>query len=585
MKIPADIRPNRDEFLDSYEKKLSTTKTNFEKTISGKDDSVDEISIKKPVKPVSKAEKSTFKSKDLKVDRELRGRFKPRQDTVERTEERQKKMNMLRAELEHEILKDLPDNQDDKVTFTPRHDPLKDLAETKFKTRDQLKAEKRVLFRKKHIVDVLTLYFNGSGSTPIDRLVSTYFKQHREIDAPKNRHYIKDSIFNMIRWGILVEYLYKKNPSRTLPKWEAKLDILEKLPDLVKKESDLPDSIRLSIPSNLFDMLVKDYGKEKAMEIAEVYNTEAPTFGRINPIKTTRDQVIKIFEDKKMEVTVGTTPFGIVFGKRYALSGIHEYQEGLFAIQDESSQMAADLMDPKPGHLVMDYCCGAGGKALAFAHKLKGKGQIYLCDVSHEKLLEAKKRFSHSGVQNINPIQIGHPHLEKIKGKMNWMFVDLPCTGSGTIRRNPDQKYRIDDDYVKKMVEKQREIFEEALRFVVPGGKVIWSVCSILKEEGEHQVAYFSKKYALKIEKTFTSLPIKDGMDGFYASTLKVPDFYLFPEERKVFKAGEVKKGVAKEDNPVVKEAVKVVHDKKSSRGKSGSDKKKSKKEEDSDEE
>ncbi len=119
-----------------------------------------------------------------------------------------------------------------------------------------------------------------------------------------------------------------------------------------------------------------------------------------------------------------------------------EFKQGLFEVQDEGSQLIANLMDPTPGDQVMDYCAGSGGKTLAFAPKMQHRGQIYLHDIRPWALDEARKRLKRAGIQNAQVVLPEDPKLNKLRGKMDWVLVDAPCTGSGTFRRNPDMKWK-----------------------------------------------------------------------------------------------------------------------------------------------
>jgi len=200
-----------------------------------------------------------------------------------------------------------------------------------------------------------------------------------------------------------------------------------------------------------------------------------------------------------------------------------EFKQGLFEIQDEGSQLIALLVGAQPKQQVFDYCAGAGGKTLAFAPNMHSQGQIYLHDIRAHALLQARKRLKRAGIQNAQIINDDSPKLPKLKKKMDWVLVDAPCSGSGTLRRNPDMKWKFDDAMITRLVGEQRKIFERALSFMSPEGRIVYATCSIFPEENQNQIDHFVKTYNLKIEgKPFISLPKLNGMDGFFAAVLSL---------------------------------------------------------------
>jgi len=195
----------------------------------------------------------------------------------------------------------------------------------------------------------------------------------------------------------------------------------------------------------------------------------------------------------------------------------------LFEVQDEGSQLIADLIEATPRDHVLDYCAGSGGKTLAFAPKMQHKGQIYLHDVRLPALMEAKKRLCRAGIQNAQILLPDDNSKKKLlKKSMDWVLVDVPCSGTGTLRRNPDMKWNFQPDTIEKLIDKQQQIFEEALPFLHPQGSIVYATCSILPQENEEQIAYFIKKFKMKIVNApFRSTPLSNGMDGFFGAVLK----------------------------------------------------------------
>jgi 16S rRNA C967 or C1407 C5-methylase (RsmB/RsmF family) len=201
---------------------------------------------------------------------------------------------------------------------------------------------------------------------------------------------------------------------------------------------------------------------------------------------------------------------------------MEEFKNGLFEVQDEASQLVSFLLDAKPGQQVLDFCSGSGGKTLGFAHKLSARGQIYLHDIRDYVLGEAKKRLKRAGIQNAQVLYFNDPKKSRLKKTMDWVLVDAPCSGSGTLRRNPDMKWRFNPSSIENLEQEQRQIFTEALSYVKPGGKIIYATCSILPQENQDQVNYFLSKFPLKLlQAPLETFPVDGGMDGFFAAVFE----------------------------------------------------------------
>lgn len=370
-------------------------------------------------------------------------------------------------------------------------------------------------FREHHMLCLLEAY--EEQSLPLDLFISHYFRDNKAL-GPKDRGEIADMVYALVRWQALVDYLCEKPIT-----WEKRLDLYTTT-NLSKHRDDesIPLHVRCSFPKHLFDLIVKSYGEQKGADLCRISNHAAPTFVRINPSKTTRESMIKFWEDKYPISPCRISEHGIVFHKKFNFFGLPEFQQGLFEVQDEGSQLVSDLVQPTKGQLVMDYCSGSGGKTLAFASKMQGSGQIFLHDIRPFALMEARKRLRRAGIQNAQTVLAEDPKLKKLKKKMDWVLVDAPCTGTGTMRRNPDMKWKFTEETLPRLVGQQRTIFEKALSYMNPKGRIVYATCSILQEENQEQVAHFIKTYGLEIEGApFQSLPADDAMDGFYGVVLK----------------------------------------------------------------
>lgn len=349
-------------------------------------------------------------------------------------------------------------------------------------------------FRDYHTQTFLTQWAKSGGA--LDAALADYFRRHKAIGS-KDRLEISEKIYYRVRWKLLPE---GKDFTDT----------------------SLPFPMRASAPQPLWEAFVRSYGEEKAFEFLIESNYPAPTTVRVNTLKTTRKD---LFEQWKTTYDISETTHsneGIVFHKKITFFSLPEYKKGLFEVQDEASQLVAGLVDLKPGNTFLDWCAGSGGKTLALAPRTQGKGQIYLHDIRRGILLEARKRLCKAGVQNIQLIFAEEDKkLDRLKKKIDWVLVDAPCTGTGTLRRNPDMKYRYEETGLKRLVGEQRQIFERALSFVKPQGKIVWATCSLLKEENDDQIAHFLKTYPLElVQEPFRSFPTRGGMDGMFAAVM-----------------------------------------------------------------
>lgn len=370
-------------------------------------------------------------------------------------------------------------------------------------------------FRLHHLFSLLESY--DQQTLPLDLFISHYFRNHKALGS-KDRGFIAETIYTLVRWKSLLDYLSDEPIT-----WQKRFDIYENLnfEEALARE-DIPQHVRASFPKPLFDLLVSNFGVQKAFELCLISNKPAPTTIRVNSLKITRDE---LFERWKTVYDIScskVSPEGIVFHKKINFFNLDEFKAGLFEVQDEGSQLLAKLVQVQPGQLVLDYCSGSGGKTLAFAPGMKNSGQIYLHDIRPHALQEAKKRLRRAGIQNCQVLLPDSPNLAKLKKKMNWVLVDSPCTGTGTMRRNPDMKWRFDEGMLTRLQGQQRTIFEKALSFMHPEGRIVYGTCSILKEENQVQLEHFMRTYQLVIEgEPLQTFPSDGGMDGFFGVVLK----------------------------------------------------------------
>ncbi len=369
-------------------------------------------------------------------------------------------------------------------------------------------------FRQHHLLQLLNGFDPERG--PFDRWTSLYFRNHRALGA-QDRRVIASWAYGLIRWRGLLEAATQGAEWSKLWELYSTKNIQE-----IRELEGLPAHARASAPEPLFRRLTDAYGEEEAERLCMVSNEEAPTTIRVNPLKGTRMDLLERWKPLFGATPCSLAEWGITLEKREALFNLPEFQEGRFEMQDEGSQLLASLVKVVPGQHVMDFCAGSGGKSLAFAYRMEGKGQLYLHDVREDALMEAKRRLRRAGIQNAQTLSPDDDIHKKLKKKMHWVLVDVPCTGTGTYRRNPDMKWKFSDLAVTELVSKQRVIFEKALSYMRPDGRIVYTTCSLLPEENEKQIEHFERVYGLEKDgEAFKSLPMSKGMDGFYGVVLK----------------------------------------------------------------
>lgn len=364
-------------------------------------------------------------------------------------------------------------------------------------------------FRETHLLAFLGQF--DREKKPLDRCWSEYLKAHQSIGA-HDRRFLSDTIYALIRWRGLLDYLIPKS------NWESRYNLWRHL-DLNALSENVPLEISCGGSPWLFQELARTLGPIQSAKLCRILNDPAPLTVRVNLLKTNRDELLNHWNDH-YDVAPGVrSNTAIHFRTRVALTALPEFKRGLFEIQDEGSQLIAQLVQPKMGEQVLDYCSGSGGKSLAIAPIMSGRGQMYLHDIRPLILQEARKRLRRAGVQNAQFLTPDHSRLSSLKNKMDWVLVDVPCSGSGTFRRNPDMKWKLNEETLSRIIGEQRQIFSRALQFVRPGGHIVYATCSLFDRENAEQVEYFLKTFDLAlIEPPLSIVPEPNGPDGFFGA-------------------------------------------------------------------
>jgi 16S rRNA (cytosine967-C5)-methyltransferase len=260
--------------------------------------------------------------------------------------------------------------------------------------------------------------------------------------------------------------------------------------------AELLDAHKHNLPAWLAESLRNTLGEDQFWAFCAACETAAPLDVRVNMLNAKREQIQTVLQ--KAGVDAKPTPYspmGLRMNARTALSKLTVFTAGAIEVQDEGSQLLTLLVDAKRGEMVADFCAGAGGKTLGLGAAMRSTGRLYAFDVSAHRLAALKPRLARSGLSNIHPVAIAHERDERIKrlaGKMDRVLVDAPCSGLGTLRRNPDLKWRQKPTAIAELTTKQTAILQSASRLVKSGGRLVYATCSVLPEENERIAEAFA---------------------------------------------------------------------------------------------
>lgn len=308
------------------------------------------------------------------------------------------------------------------------------------------------------------------------------------------------------------------------------------------ERASLSPRVRSNLPDWLFEALIGQHGEEFTEALARASINPAPLDLRTNTLKSSRDDVLAALTEAGFGAEATPhAPNGIRMVGKPALQTLELFKDGWVEVQDEGSQLLCHLVAPKRGEMVVDFCAGAGGKTLGLGALMRSTGRLYAFDVSEKRLSNLKPRLARSGLSNVHPVLIDSEHDAKIKrlaGKIDRVLVDAPCSGLGTLRRNPDLKWRQSPQSVAELNAKQSAILASAARLVKPGGRLVYATCSVLERENQQIVRSFlaahpqfslkpasavlaEQKIALEMGDWLELYPHVHGTDGFFAAVLE----------------------------------------------------------------
>ena len=395
-----------------------------------------------------------------------------------------------------------------------------------------------------------------------DSQLSLFFKKNKNI-GKSERTLIADTYYNVIRNKRYLEVLGStSNPFKLILIYLIKLQgrSIRDLIPLISEENGLwlskikankltniDLSVKLSLPDWFWQKLATQYNEKVAIQIANSLLLPAQLCIRVNMLKGKSRQVIitelkESFPDVKDQILeTKISPIGVTLPRGSFIQKHSLYLEGNIEIQDEGSQILSFLANAKRGQMVADFCAGAGGKTLAMASMMKNTGRIYSFDISDKRLGNLKIRLKRSGASNISIQRISSEKdnkIKRLKEKFDRVLVDAPCTGFGTLRRNPDLKWKHSEKSLMELIDKQKKILQSAARLCKKKGLLVYATCSLLEEENEKQVENFLsensdfkllsksailEKYDISIDdKSYLKLnPFENDTDGFFGAVME----------------------------------------------------------------
>ena len=392
---------------------------------------------------------------------------------------------------------------------------------------------------------------------PADAKLSYFFRQNRELGV-KDRAFIAESVYGVLRRkSLLAYYADGEDPRQLLLAYLLRVQgkSLRELDEALNKQQKewaqaikaksaegIDAAMQADMPGWLWQSLAEQYGEEQALAIARSMHNQAPLDLRVNLLKATREEVMSRFASEKTPIeTTPYSPYGLRMPQKMFISRHPLFIDGKIEVQDEGSQLLAQLVAPRRGEMIADFCAGAGGKSLALGALMRNSGRIYAFDVAEKRLQNLGQRLKRSGLSNLHSQLISSeqdPKLKRLNGKFDRVLVDAPCSGLGTLRRNPDLKWRQTPQDISELSAKQMAILSRAAKLVKDGGRLVYATCSLLKDENEQVAEAFlaqnpdyqlvdaseilaQQQIGLATGKYLKLLPHVHQTDGFFAAVFE----------------------------------------------------------------
>jgi 16S rRNA (cytosine967-C5)-methyltransferase len=397
----------------------------------------------------------------------------------------------------------------------------------------------------------------GKLDMPADVVVSNFFRKNREL-GPRERHALAETAYAVLRQRLLFQHLAQSGSGvlerrLVILAWQGNETLIrggmgpheQQWLNQVRAidRNAFSEKLRHNMPDWLAGALKNDLDDEGFWKFVASMSTSAPLDLRVNMFKTNRDKAqAQLHEAGIDSFPTPYSPWGLRVDGKPALQKTDVFLRGDVEVQDEGSQLLAAMVAPKRGEMVVDFCAGAGGKTLALGAAMRSTGRLYAFDVNGHRLDKLKPRLARSGLSNVHPAQLTNERDDRVKrlsGKIDRVLVDAPCSGLGTLRRNPDLKWRLSAKAIDELCELQAKILESACRLLKSGGRLVYATCSPLRREDEAIAGAFSAGHpefklldagellaAAGVERAqelnangyMRSWPHAHSMDGFFAA-------------------------------------------------------------------
>jgi 16S rRNA (cytosine967-C5)-methyltransferase len=389
---------------------------------------------------------------------------------------------------------------------------------------------------------LVAIFFDGRHA---DKAIEHYFKTHKKW-GKRDRQFFAETVYGCVRWWNLYEELANsgdqqrdsRDPleiahrcmavhlilnNQPLPEWYESYFTEE---SILKKQAEVTSGhLKYAVPEWLYVRGAEELGEERWKKVLQALNKPASVVLRANTLKNPATELIARLRKEEILAEVidkEKYPSALVLSERGNVFKTKVFQDGGFELQDASSQLVGQLLNPQPGERVVDACAGAGGKSLHLASLMKNKGKILSLDVVAWKLEELKKRAKRAGVSIIEPRHIDSTKvIKRLKDTADALLLDVPCSGLGVLRRNPDSKWKLSLDTLNELHETQKSILQSYSGMVKSGGRMVYATCSVLPSENSLQVENFLKSNAeWKLISENKIFPDESGFDGFYMALL-----------------------------------------------------------------
>ena len=367
-----------------------------------------------------------------------------------------------------------------------------------------------------------------------DRVIEQVLKSDKRWGA-RDRGFVAENVYEIVRWWRLLQFVMPANSphldlfaawqilkGNTLPDWPEFQHINLCAIQAACAEAQKTRKIRESIPDWLDEIGVTELGKWWDEELSALNHT-APAILRVNTLKSDLQTLQTALKNAGIETdTLANVPQALVLREKKNVFQTEFFKNGWFEVQDAGSQLIAPFLDVRPGMRVIDACAGAGGKTLHLAALMQNKGQLIAMDIEDWKLQELRRRARRNGVSNVEARLIEAKTIKRLRASADRLLLDVPCTGLGVLRRNPDTKWKLQPDFLTQIRATQYEILVNYSQMVKSGGQMVYATCSILPSESEQQVQRFLQEQGSQWQllKEQRSSPAREGFDGFYMASL-----------------------------------------------------------------